>query len=169
MRSKAFRDVMARGIDDLSELRGAIEGARALRDRTLLGDMMGLYDGSLLDLGNVVLEYVGERPETFLGAGKRPSRWPKEDQAPASILADMRFMLVLHEDFMAQHADVDPGFSSEAITVAFERHMALMSQKMVLGRLTIMERDPAFWTKDMGDEFKGPLDFYRRARGLPEE
>lgn len=162
MRPETFRYRMAESLADLEELNGAIGGARALGDRRILAGMLALRGDILNYQDRVSDDYMGSEDAWRLGTKDRMKRWPGPDQSPASIWADMEFLITNYWERLREHDEIDPAFSVEAITLALLKRVAIDAQKFELGKKTILARDRAFWTSEREAKTSEVLEHARR-------
>lgn len=144
--SRTFRTLIDKTLEDLVEVRGVIEGARPLHNKSLIEETVRLKQKIHRYLRDLILEYIGDEEPSGLGARKKVSPWPKPGQSPSSIWADMQFLIEGYWELTGEHQDIDPAMSSEILTRGFIRDVSILSQKLRVARGAILERDPQFWT-----------------------
>lgn len=148
MKTSEFRSFMREGQRDLYSIEGALAGARAELSGQIVEETERIYHECVSYLDSLVLGYLGEKGRPALGASP-VSRWPKPHQSPASIWADMEFLIQHYWDKVREHDDVDPALSVDSMNFAFAKVVSVLRQKLFIGKGVILTKDPAFWTEEM--------------------
>lgn len=163
MTSKAFRAIMAESARDLDDVKGMILGAAELHDETILRDTVQIRDKIVEYQGRIIMEYLGYDPHgEALGDSKQRKQkiqpFPRPGQSPASIRADMVFIIQHYWDLVEQHEEMDPAFSSEVLTSDIKLKVSRFSQKLKIAKMFIQQQDPSFWTDANEQELVKVLD-----------
>lgn len=148
MKSSEFRSLMSEGQADLEDIRSALLGARAGTGPEVVKDTERVYHECVAYLDKIVLGYLGEPGVPGLSGKEKRLPWPRPNQSPASIWADMQFLMHHFWDKVEEHDDIDPECTFLLVTSRFLNVFSVLAQKLRIAKSILAARDPGLWTPD---------------------
>lgn len=162
MTGRQFRSLLAQNIRIIENTAEDVMAAASLGDRRFVGCGFSIL-GDVIDDGIDFIRgfYEGRYRRRGMGATEERGRhW--QEGAPIEILENMRLIQSYYtsiiKEIEATAAEMDEqqvrGFDRKRIQAL--REMALRVQT---GKMSIMAKDPSFWTPAMEEEFREALEY----------
>lgn len=162
MTGKVFRKFLAADIRLLFDVTQDIRAAASLGDRTFVRYGLALLGDAISD-GTTLIHtfYEGQAKRTRIGAAEDKGKgW--QSGSPIEILENMRLVQSYYITIIKSLEDTAAEMDEQEARVFDKKriqNLREMALRIQTGKMSIVRKDPSFWTPALDEEFREALGY----------